>query len=155
MITSKGLLNYLWGEAVAIAVYLLNRCPTKALPNSTPEEIWSGKKPDVRCLKIFGSVCYRHVPAERRRKLDDRSETLVFVGYHPAGAYKLYDPKRGQIVISRDDIVDESTIYKWEEDEVVSAKQPNNVVVTWLEENKAEGSKPAVTSEDGGTRRSQ
>ncbi|WVZ02284.1 hypothetical protein V8G54_023090 [Vigna mungo] len=36
MLKAKGLPKFLWGEAVATATYILNRCPTKALPNSTP-----------------------------------------------------------------------------------------------------------------------
>ena len=47
-----------WGEAVATAVYLLNRSPTKALDNMTPFEVWHGKKPKVSHLKIFGCVAY-------------------------------------------------------------------------------------------------
>jgi len=43
-----------WAEAVFTAVYLLNRSPTKALRGVTPEEIWSGSKPNVAHLKVFG-----------------------------------------------------------------------------------------------------
>lgn len=46
MIKSRGLPHHLWGEAVSTATYLLNRSQTKALPSCTPEEAWSGKKPD-------------------------------------------------------------------------------------------------------------
>ncbi|KAI5347640.1 hypothetical protein L3X38_000527 [Prunus dulcis] len=36
----------LWVEAVHTAVYILNKCPTKALNNVTPFETYSGRKPD-------------------------------------------------------------------------------------------------------------
>ena len=33
----------------------MNRCPTKILKNKVPEEVWSGKRPSVSHLKVFGS----------------------------------------------------------------------------------------------------
>ena len=107
MLKGKGLPNGYWGEAVTTAAYILNRCPTKRLRFVTPEEAWSGVKPHVQHLKIFGSICYRHIPDEKRKKLDDKSESLILIGYHPTGAYKLYDPERQTVVISRDVVVDE------------------------------------------------
>lgn len=83
MLKSKGLPNSFWGEAVVTATYVLNRCPTLKLEGKVPEEAWTGRRPSVKHLRVFGSVCCRHVPDQRRRKLDDKSEQLVFVGYHP------------------------------------------------------------------------
>ncbi|WVZ08336.1 hypothetical protein V8G54_021682 [Vigna mungo] len=117
--------------------------------------MWSKKKPDVRHLRVFGSVCYRHIPAERRKKLDDRSEILVFTGYHPTGAYRMFDPVKHQIVIGRDVIVDETAIYNWKEDENEPAKRPDNENTIWIEENKPAESKTIATNEDSDTRRSQ
>ncbi|RDX64254.1 hypothetical protein CR513_57211, partial [Mucuna pruriens] len=68
MIKGKGLPNCYWGEAVTTAAYVLNRCPTKRLQSVTPEEAWTGDKPMVNHLRIFGSLSYRHIPDERRRK---------------------------------------------------------------------------------------
>ncbi|RDX93140.1 hypothetical protein CR513_24641, partial [Mucuna pruriens] len=90
-----------------------NRCPTKRLQSVTPEEAWTGDKPMVNHLRIFGSLSYRHIPDERRRKLDDKSEALILIGYHPTGAYKLYSPLKQQVVISRDVVVDETAAWKW------------------------------------------
>ncbi|GAU28814.1 hypothetical protein TSUD_21510 [Trifolium subterraneum] len=113
MIRSKHLPKELWGEAVNTACYVLNRCPTKRLNNVTPEECWSGNKPDVSHLKVFGSIAYRHVPDQLRSKLDDKSEVMVLVGYHLTGGYRLYDPVSKSIVISRDVIVDEMKEWDW------------------------------------------
>lgn len=38
MIKGRKLTHYLWGELVSIAAFLLNRSPTKALPDCIPEE---------------------------------------------------------------------------------------------------------------------
>lgn len=36
LLKSKGLSGWLWGEAVATTVYLLNRSPTKSVTGETP-----------------------------------------------------------------------------------------------------------------------
>lgn len=80
ILKNKKMPKEFWAEAVACAVYLINRCPTKGLKDRTPLEAWSGKKPDVSHLRIFGSIAYKHVPEQERSKLDDRSEKFVFIG---------------------------------------------------------------------------
>ncbi|RVX04494.1 Retrovirus-related Pol polyprotein from transposon RE1 [Vitis vinifera] len=57
-----------WAEAINTAVYLLNRLPTKAVKNKTSFEAWYGVKPAVEHLKVFGSLCYTHVPDVKRDK---------------------------------------------------------------------------------------
>jgi transposase InsO family protein len=47
MILAQGLNLEFWGEAMNMAMYIKNRCPTKALDSKTPQEAWSGRKPDV------------------------------------------------------------------------------------------------------------
>jgi hypothetical protein len=89
MLKEKKLPHNLWGEAVATACYVLNRCPTKKLKEIVPIQKWIGDKQSVSHLKVFGSVCYKHVPEARRQKLDDRSKVMLLVGYHSTGAYKL------------------------------------------------------------------
>jgi hypothetical protein len=39
-----------WGEVVVMAVYILNRSPTKALNGRTLYEAWHGRKPVVSHL---------------------------------------------------------------------------------------------------------
>lgn len=104
-----------WGEAVSTVVFILNRCPTKSLKNATPEEAWLGVKPDVSHFRIFGSLCFRHLPKQVRKKLDDRSEQMIFLGYHPTGSYKLYDPRAQKIIMNRDVLFDETRWWKWDD----------------------------------------
>lgn len=77
MVHERGLPKSFWVEAVYAAVYLINRCPTKAVWNQTPIEAWSGRKPSMRHLKIFGCVCYAQIPKEKRQKLDEISEMHI------------------------------------------------------------------------------
>ena len=44
-----------------IAERLKHRNPTKALSGIPPYEAWSGTKPDVSALRIFGCSAYAHV----------------------------------------------------------------------------------------------
>ncbi|WVZ50179.1 hypothetical protein U9M48_001457 [Paspalum notatum var. saurae] len=46
------------GEAVTMAVYILNHASTKALDGQTPFEAWHRRKPDVSHLRTFGCVGY-------------------------------------------------------------------------------------------------
>lgn len=114
MLKTKKMSSKFWGEAVATAAYILDRCPTKMLQGVTPEEAWSGKKPSVSHLRIFGSLCFKHVPEQLRKKLDDKAEQMVLLGYHSTGAYKLFDPRRNKVFFSRDVMVDESKSWNWE-----------------------------------------
>ncbi|KAL6327560.1 hypothetical protein AAG906_021850 [Vitis piasezkii] len=79
MLYEKGLPKIFWAEAVNSVVYLLNRCPIKALLNKTPIEAWSGRKPSVRHFKVFGCLCYSQVPKERKSMLDETSEKCIFM----------------------------------------------------------------------------
>ena len=65
-----------WDKVVLCAVYLLNRCPTKSVRNKTPNGAWSGSKPSVGHLRIFGCIAYAHVPDQKRKKLDDKGESV-------------------------------------------------------------------------------
>ena len=65
MLSGAGLEQRFWAEAVATACYLVNRSPTSALVGKTPMEVWSGKKPSIRHLRVFGCEAYAHVPKEK------------------------------------------------------------------------------------------
>jgi len=43
-----------------------------------------------------------HILDAKRRKLGDKSEPMILVGYHETGAYRLYHPLNHSILISRD-----------------------------------------------------
>ena len=94
MLAAKHFPNEYWGEAVATAVYIMNRCPTKSVKNKVPQEAWTGMNHSVSHLKVFGCVAYAHIPDELRRKLDKKGQKCIFVGYsEDTKAYKLYDPR--------------------------------------------------------------
>jgi len=56
MLNEKNLPNYFSAEAVATTVYIMNRTPTMIVHGMTPEEKYTGKKPNVSHLKVFGCI---------------------------------------------------------------------------------------------------
>ena len=108
MLKSKKMPKEFWAGAVECAVYLSNRCPTRSLLNVTPQQAWSGRKPSVAHLKIFGSMTYAHVTDQNRLKLDDKSEKFVFISYDSSSkGYKFYNQSKERIMVSRDVVFDE------------------------------------------------
>jgi len=104
-----------WGEAVRHAVYLLNRLPTKVLGDVTPYESWTGRKPSLRHLKVFGCISQARFSAPHLKKLDDRSNALVYFGVEEGSkAHRLYDPDTNKIIVSRDVVFEEGAVWKWD-----------------------------------------
>lgn len=111
----KKLPSFLWGEAVRHAVYILNRLSTRSLSKKTPYETWSGNKPNMVHIKVFGSLAYMKVPSVRTQKLDDRSKVTIYLGWEDGTkAHRLYDPLEKRVLVSRDVVFAESKSWQWE-----------------------------------------
>ena len=80
LLKDKSLPLELWGEAINTCVYVLNRSSPKSLQEKTPYEMWSGKKPKLSHLRIFGSIVLVKTSGALG-KLEDRSKEMVFVRY--------------------------------------------------------------------------
>lgn len=48
-----------------------------------------------------------------RRKLDDKNEPMILVGYHKIGAYMLFNPMNDKTVMSQDIVIDENSAWDW------------------------------------------
>nr|UBX54621.1 transposon Pol polyprotein [Lupinus angustifolius] len=119
MLKEKGLPNTFWAEAVYTVVYIMNRCPTKAIEGKSPIEAWSGRKPSAKHLRVFGSICYIHVPKEKRHKLEDKTIRGIFLGYSTQSkGYRIYNLETKKLIISRDVEVDESAAWNWNEGKI-------------------------------------
>jgi transposase InsO family protein len=68
MIHDQDLPMCLWAEAAMTVVYVQNRLSHSALGFKTPEEMFTGKKPEVRHLKIFGCPVFNIYAYTRKRK---------------------------------------------------------------------------------------
>jgi transposase InsO family protein len=99
MLQDAGLSSKYWGEAVNTAVYLKNRCPTKAVNGMVPEESWTGRRVSLDHLKVFGAKAFVHIPHQKRTKWDSKSQEMIMVGYcEDSKAYRLIDPEKPQKV---------------------------------------------------------
>ena len=131
-----------WAEAVNTSVYVHNRSPTAALNHQTPYECWFKNKPDVSDLRVFGCVCFYHVPSSQRRKLDPKSSKAIFMGYPTdTKGYKLYDIesrkfKRKEV---QNVIFHESEFHDFQNVEVNKENRSANVIFPFDDE-------PAVVS---------
>ena len=112
MLLQANLSNMYWAEAVSTATYLRNRMVTSALKSKmTPYEMWFGKKPDLRHLRVFGCAVYAHIPDGSRRKLEKKAEKFRFIGYtETTGNYKVWDEVRQKCFIRHDLIFNEADL---------------------------------------------
>src|SRR3954447_5327195 len=65
-----------WGYALETAAFTLNRAPSKSV-ETTPYELWFGKKPKLSFLKVWG--CEAYVKKLQPNKLKPKAG--VFIGY--------------------------------------------------------------------------
>jgi hypothetical protein len=65
MLSGAGVAQEFWVEVVKTARYLVNIFPSSVLVNMTPNEVWSGNKPLVTHIKVFG--CDAFVKEEQAR----------------------------------------------------------------------------------------
>lgn len=97
-----------WAEAINAANYIENRLGVKHNDNVTPYERWYGRKPNLNYFRTFGCKAYVYCNDPRRKKLDRKSQQLIFVGYeeHSKG-YRFLDNRTNSVVVSRDVRFDE------------------------------------------------
>ena len=50
------LLKQFWAKSLSTATYLHNCSPTNAVQDKTPCEAWTGSKPNVSHLRLFGFI---------------------------------------------------------------------------------------------------
>lgn len=56
--------------------------------------------------------------SQKRQKLDDKSVKCIFIGYsNKFKAYKLYNPMKGRVIVSRDVIFNEGAKWNWKTEE--------------------------------------
>ena len=67
-----------WGYALETVAFTLNRAPSKSV-ETTPYELWFGKKPKLSFLKVWG--CDAYMKKFHPDKLKLKSEKCVFIGY--------------------------------------------------------------------------
>lgn len=103
LLKQGGVPKIFWAEAINMACYIRNRCPTSSLAGDLPLTLWTGKKPSLKHMRPFGIKGYVLIKDKSNGKLDSRSEEGILVGYaDKAKAYRIWSEKRRKVIISRD-----------------------------------------------------
>ena len=98
-----------WFEALATAVFLINRMPSLSLHHKSPFQLLFHALPDYEFFKVFGCQCFPWLRPYIDHKLQPRSLPCVFLGYHPfTKGYLCLDPSTGKIFLSRHVLFNES-----------------------------------------------
>ena len=87
------------GYALETAAFTLNRASSKSV-ETTPYELWFGKKPKLSFLKVWG--CDAYVKKLQHDKLEPKSEKCVFIGYpKETVGYTFYHRSEGKIFVAK------------------------------------------------------
>ncbi len=81
MLHFAGLLNMFWAEAVNMAAYVYNQMPTDAIKEEKLQWKDGVEKSQTWDISKCLDVVHTHIPDLERRKLDNKAEKLIFVGY--------------------------------------------------------------------------
>lgn len=116
MLLASNLSKRFWNEAILTANYIKNRCPTNAhgdqFINKTPAEIWFKSKPDLSHLRVFGSICFNHIPKHNRSKLETKATKCIMLGYGlTPSTYRLWDINNDKLVIGRNVTFNEKLMF--------------------------------------------
>lgn len=77
--------------------------------------MFSGRKPGIKRLKVFCSVCYTYILNNLRHKLEETSAKDIFIGYGAREkGYTVFNPATQKVTISRDVIFYENGKWDWE-----------------------------------------
>jgi GAG-pre-integrase domain len=92
MISHTSLPLNLWGGALKITAYILNRVPTK-VASKTPYELWTRRKLSLQHFRIWGCPAETRPYRPQEKKLDKTTVCCYFIGYAEISrGYKFYDP---------------------------------------------------------------
>nr|AAP52343.2 retrotransposon protein, putative, Ty1-copia subclass [Oryza sativa Japonica Group] len=90
-----------WGYALETAVFTVNRVPSKSM-DKTPYEIWTGKRPSLSFLKIWGCEVYVKRLQSDKLTPKSKSDKCFFVGYpKETKGYYFYNREEGKVFVAR------------------------------------------------------
>ncbi|CAI7756138.1 unnamed protein product, partial [Closterium sp. NIES-54] len=118
ILVDSGLPLRFWPLAIRHATVIKNRVLTHVGGQHwVPMEKWSGKKPLVDMLRVFGCMGLVHVPEEKRDKLQAAAVWAVHLGLaRGSKGWLMWDPKSNTIFITRDAKFMEGLVFKeWSE----------------------------------------
>ena len=70
MLSHSKLLKIFWGEAVHIAVEIINLSPAYALEMDDPKRMWTGKDVNYKHVNVSECQAFAHIPKNEMSKFD-------------------------------------------------------------------------------------
>nr|GFB37612.1 hypothetical protein [Tanacetum cinerariifolium] len=90
---------FFWAEAIATACFTQNRSLVIPHHEKTPYHIINDRKPSVKFVHIFGSVCYIVRDGKNLDKMKEKGDECIFVGYsNQSRAYRVFN-KRTRVIM--------------------------------------------------------
>lgn len=109
MLNSKKLTKRLWAKAINTSCYTINKIYIYPNTCKTPYRIWKGKKHNLSCFHVFGSVCYIVKNPKQLGKFDAKSDHVAFFGYSiNSKAYCMYNMRTQTIIEFAHVVINES-----------------------------------------------
>jgi len=97
-----------WEFAFATATHVYNHTPIKCLKWKTPQKIFTGEKPKISHLHVFGCGAYVYLANKvHANKLTPCSELMIFIGYEDNGYRFICHTQENVIFCSTQAIFDE------------------------------------------------
>ncbi|GJV93791.1 zinc finger, CCHC-type containing protein [Tanacetum coccineum] len=92
------------------------------LKDATPYELWTGRKPHVGHLRVFGCTAYMKIAKNHLKKLEDRCKRVMYLGTEKGSKdHRLLDPDTGSIYVSRVMVFEEDQTWNWEKTTKIKA----------------------------------
>jgi len=102
MLSHSSLPDFLWGDALRTAVYILNQVPSKSV-SKTPYELMFGKKPSLKHFHVCGCKVEVRPYNPQLKKLDLKTVSGFFIGYCVGSrGSRFYCPSYSMRVIESD-----------------------------------------------------
>jgi hypothetical protein len=80
MLSYSTLLIGLWMDALKTVIHILNRVPSKSM-SKTSYELWTGYKPSLNYLWVWGYPAEAKIFNSNARKLESKTISCYFIGY--------------------------------------------------------------------------
>jgi len=66
----------LWAEGMKCATYVINKIPLSPNNMKSSYELIFGEKPNIKHLRVFGSICYVHIPDSQWSKFGSQGKKM-------------------------------------------------------------------------------
>lgn len=120
-----------WAEAMRFSAHIRNRFLAPRQDTCTSYELLYGHKPRTDHIRVFGCLCWVHIPKEKRNKLDNKTEKGILLYCFDNSQYKVWIKSTQTVVVTP--IIFEESIFpgvEWFENRIEEHDVPQKDTVT-------------------------